>query len=44
MVTNIKINEYGDCVYSEDAVIDLVYQNPQLDISKIQSSTRKIRD
>ena len=36
MVTNIKINEYGDCVYSEDAVIDLVYQNPQLDTSKIQ--------
>jgi len=36
MVTNIKINDYGDCVYSEDAVIDLVYQNPKLDISKIQ--------
>lgn len=36
MVEKIKINDYGDCVYSEDAVIDLVYQNPKLDISKIQ--------
>jgi len=35
MVEKIKINDYGDCVYSEDAVIDLVYQNPELDISKI---------
>jgi DNA polymerase III alpha subunit len=36
MVTNLKINDFGDCVYSEDAVIDLLYQNPELDISKIQ--------
>ena len=35
MVEKIKINDYGDCVYSEDAVIELIYQNPKLDISKI---------
>ena len=35
MVEKIKINDYGDCVYSEDAVIELIYQNPELDISKI---------
>lgn len=35
MVEKIKINDYGDCVYSEDAVIELLYQNPTLDLSKI---------
>ncbi len=35
MVEKIKINDYGDCVYSEDAVIELIYQNPTLDLSKI---------
>ena len=35
MVEKIKINDYGDCVYSEDAVIELIYQNPELDLSKI---------
>ena len=35
MVTKIKINDYGDCLYSEDAVIDLIYKNPDIDISNI---------
>lgn len=39
MATKVKINDYGDCVYSEDAVIDLLYQNPELDISKIPTAT-----
>ena len=39
MATKVKINDYGDCVYSEDAVIDLLYQNPKLDISKIPTAT-----
>ena len=39
MATKIKINEYGDCVYSEDAVIEQLYQDPTLDISKIPTDT-----
>ena len=36
MVAKIKRNDYGDCFYSEDAVIDLIYQNPDIDISKLR--------
>lgn len=39
MATKIKINEYGDCVYSEDSVIEQLYQDPTLDISKITVDT-----
>ena len=39
MVEKIKINDYGDCVYSEDAVIELLYQNPKLDISNLYTDT-----
>lgn len=35
MAAKVKINEYGDCLYNEDHVIDLIYQNPDLDISKL---------
>lgn len=35
MAVRIKINEYGDCVYSENSVLELLYQNPDLDISKL---------
>jgi DNA polymerase III alpha subunit len=35
MVAKVKINDYGDCVYSEDTLIELLYQNPELDISKL---------
>lgn len=30
-----KINETGDCIYSEQDVINLLYSNPQLDINKL---------
>lgn len=35
MAAKTKINEYGDCVYTESDVLDLLYQNPDLDISKL---------
>ena len=40
MATKIKINDYGDCVYSEDSVIEQLYQDPTLDISKITVDTK----
>ena len=39
MVAKTKINDYGDCVYSEDTLIELLYQNPDLDISKLYLET-----
>ena len=39
MATKIKINDYGDCLYSEDSVIEQLYQDPTLDISKITVDT-----
>jgi hypothetical protein len=41
MVAKIKINDFGDCVYSEDAVIDLLYADPDLDISKIPTEAEQ---
>lgn len=35
MAEKIKRNEYGECVFSEQHVIDLLYQDPELDISKL---------
>ena len=35
MVAKIKINETGDCIYTEQDVIELLYSNPELDISKL---------
>ena len=35
MAVKTKINDYGDCVYTESDVLDLLYQNPELDISKL---------
>ncbi len=40
MATKVKINDYGDCIYSEDAVIEQLYQDPTLDISKITLDTK----
>ena len=40
MATKIKINDYGDCLYSEDSVIEQLYQDPTLDISKITVDTK----
>lgn len=35
MVAKVTINEYGDCVYTEDTLLELIYNNPELDISKL---------
>ena len=35
MVAKIKINETGDCIYTELDAIDLLYTNPEFDISKL---------
>ena len=35
MVAKITRNDYGDCVYSEDYLLELLYENPDLDISKL---------
>lgn len=35
MVEKIKINEYGDCVYTEDNLLEILYSNPEFDISKL---------
>ena len=35
MAEKIKINETGDCIYTEQDAIELLYSNPELDISKL---------
>jgi len=35
MVAKTKINDTGDCIFSEQDAIDLLYANPDLDISKL---------
>ena len=35
MAAKIKTNDYGDCIYPEDDAIDLIYTNPNIDITKI---------
>jgi DNA polymerase III alpha subunit len=35
MVAKVKINEYGDCVYTEDDLLELIYHDPDLDITKL---------
>ena len=35
MAVKTKINETGDCIYTEADVIELLYNNPDLDISKL---------
>ena len=35
MVEKIKINETGDCIFTEQDAIDLLYTNPDFDISKL---------
>lgn len=41
MEGRIKINEYGDCIYSEDEIIDQIYKNPDLDIKNLFIETAK---
>ena len=31
---NMVITEYGDCIFEEDEIITLLYQNPKLDFSR----------
>ena len=35
MVAKIKTNDHGDCVFTEQDTIDLLYTNPDFDISKL---------
>lgn len=35
MAAKIKINETGDCIYTEANAIELLYSNPELDVSKL---------
>ena len=35
MVEKIKINDHGDVIFTEQDVIDLLYTNPDFDISKL---------
>ena len=41
MVAKIKINETGDCIFTEQDAIDLLYTNPTFDISKLFFETTK---
>ena len=36
MVAKAKRNEFGDCVYTESDVLELIYQDPEFDISRLQ--------
>ena len=35
MVAKIKTNDHGDCLFSEQDAIDLLYNNPDFDINKL---------
>lgn len=35
MVAKIKTNDHGDCIFSEQDAIDLLYTDPDFDISKL---------
>ena len=35
MAEKIKINETGDCIFTEEDAIDLLYTNPDFDIAKL---------
>jgi DNA polymerase III alpha subunit len=36
MVAKAKRNEYGDCVYTEADVLELIYSDPKFNISQLQ--------
>ena len=38
MAEKTKINEHGDVIFSEEDVIDILYTNPEFDISKLYLS------
>ena len=31
----METNKYGDCIFNDDDILDLIYQNPELDISNL---------
>ena len=35
MAVKTKRNKWGDCEYSHDSIIDLIYQNPDFDIASV---------
>ena len=35
MAVKTKRNKWGDCEYSHDSIIDLIYQNPEFDIASV---------
>ena len=35
MVAKIKTNDHGDCIFTEQDAIDILYKNPEFDISKL---------
>ena len=35
MAEKTKINDHGDVIYSEEDAIDLLYTNPNFDITKL---------
>ncbi len=35
MVAKIKTNDHGDCIFTEENALDLLYTNPKFDISKL---------
>ena len=35
MAAKTKINDYGDVIFSEEDAIDLLYNDPEFDISKL---------
>jgi DNA polymerase III alpha subunit len=35
MAAKIKINDHGDCIFTEQDVIDLLYTDPEFNISKL---------
>ena len=35
MAEKTKINDHGDVIYSEEDAIDLLYSNPDFDITKL---------
>jgi len=35
MAEKVRRNDWGDCIYNEQTIIDEIYQNPDLDISKL---------
>ena len=36
MVAKAKRNDFGDCVYTESDVLELIYSDPTFDISRLQ--------